>query len=106
MCLCDYLFKHHAVIYSVGKATDCVCIVEVRFSIEEGDFSVFTSRKAALESTQPPIKCVPGALSLGLSNPDMKLTVRLLLVPRVRKVDMYKGVSIIPETGTVICTAW
>jgi hypothetical protein len=41
-----------------------------------------------------------------LSGPDMKLTVRLLLVPRVRNVELYKGVSIIPETSTVICIEW
>jgi hypothetical protein len=46
-----------------------------------GIFLFTTASRTALGPTQPPIQGVPGALSLGLKRPVVKLTIHLHLVP-------------------------
>jgi hypothetical protein len=43
-----------------------------------------TASRTALGPTQPPIQWVPGALTLGVKRPGVKLTIHLHLVPRSR----------------------
>jgi hypothetical protein len=47
-----------------------------------GIFLFTTASRLALGTTQPPIQWVPGALSLGVKRPGLKLTTHLHLVPR------------------------
>jgi hypothetical protein len=49
-----------------------------------GIFLFTTASRPALGPTQPSIQWVPGALSLGVKRPGVKLTTRLHLVPRSR----------------------
>jgi hypothetical protein len=63
-----------------------VCI-EFPFRSFAGGFDVrpfTTASRTALGPTQPPIQWVPGALSLGVKRPGVKLTTHLHLVPRSR----------------------
>jgi hypothetical protein len=59
-------------------------------------FLFFTASRPALGPTQPPVKLVKRALSLGV-----KLTTHLHLVPRLRMVDLYFR-SPIRLTGVVL----
>jgi hypothetical protein len=50
----------------------------------EENFLFSTASRPALRPTQTTIQWSPGALSLGLSGKDVKLTTHLQLVPRSR----------------------
>jgi hypothetical protein len=54
-----------------------------------GIFLFTTASRTALGPTQPPIQWVPGALSLGVKRPGVKLTTHLHLVPRSKNEWSY-----------------
>jgi hypothetical protein len=58
-------------------------IPRTRYHVKNFLFS--NSSRLALGSTQPPIQCLPGVLSLGVKRSGVKLTTYLQIVPRSRQ---------------------
>jgi hypothetical protein len=62
----------------------------VRFPAGLGIFLIDTVSRPVLGPIQPPIQWVPGALSLGVKRPGVKLTTHLHLVPSSKEcVELY-----------------
>jgi hypothetical protein len=65
-------------------------------------FLFSTAIRLALGPTQSPIQWVPGAISLGINRPGVKLTTHLHLVPRSKIVELY--LQSFPNTS--LCLNW
>jgi hypothetical protein len=65
-----------------------------------GIFLFTTVSKPAVGPTQPPIQRVPGALSLRVKQPGMKLTIHLHLAPRSR---MRGAIHPLPQYAFIWC---
>jgi hypothetical protein len=69
------------------------CMIGVQILVGAGNFSLTTLSRPALGLTQPPFQWVPGALSLGVKWPGMKLTTHFL-VPRS---TMHAATPLLPQ---------
>jgi hypothetical protein len=67
-----------------------------------GIFLFTTASGMVLGPAQPPIRWVPGALSLGVKRPGVKLTTHLLLAPRSKNEWSYTATPPIRLHGVVL----
>jgi hypothetical protein len=67
-----------------------------------GIFLFTTTSRMALGPTQPPIQWVPGAVSLGESGRDVKLTTHLHLVQRSKNEWSYTSTPPLHLHGVVL----